>query len=893
MIRTLIAIMIFMFMAATALQAQTGTIKGTVKSATTGDPLIGATVVVVDLNQGTKTNREGEFTIQDVPVGNYNVRASYIGHESQQVNADVNPGKAKIIDFELVEKGVMSRAINVVASRAEFRETPVAFSNVAKPEMNLKLGSRDLPMVLNETPGVYATEQGGGAGDARINIRGFDQRNVAVMINGVPVNDMENGWVYWSNWDGLGDVTSSVQVQRGLGAGKIANPYVGGTVNIITDPAQQRPGVSYKQEIGNGSFLKSTLVANTGDMDGFAASFAGVRKSGDGVIDKGWTDAWAYYLGLSYSPSEDHQFEFYVIGAPQQHGQRSYKQSIATFDHEKALDEGVPQEDVNDTPERGIEYNPNWGPTGGLNTGKDYYNGSEHDVRDKAYLMERENYYHKPQMNLNWYWQIQENLSLTNVFYFSNGIGGGSGPYGDYLDYNDQGQIDFEGAIRENTSDETIDPERSNLGHESTRILRNSVNQHFWIGYLGTVDIEPTDNLTVQAGLDVRYYEGQHWREVRNLLGGDYFTNTSDKTIDYSQPNADVRYLGDKIDYHNDGLVTWYGGFFQSEYQKGDITGYLNLSLSNTGMKRVDHFRTPDMPNGHETDWYNMLGYTVKGGANYNFTDQINAYFNAGYYSRAPNFRNVYYYDNSRLENIVNEKVLAFELGTGYYSRMFKGNLNLYYTAWNDRSWYTSSYVEDPEGNRTYYNYNLAGIDATHMGAELDFRVQPHRMFMFKGMVSLGNWEWANNVEARFSPDDDPNTEFTTFVYAEGLKVGDAAQKSMAASVYLYPLEDFTLNVTYIYFMDHYSDFDPARRTSPDDTEQSWQLPNYGLLSAHLYYTLPLGLPVDITLFGHGYNLTDSKYITDASDGSGHDAASADVYFGLPMRWNFGLKIAY
>ena len=36
------------------------------------------------------------------------------------------------------------------------------------------------------------------------------------MIDGIPVNDMENGWVYWSNWFGLDAVTSNVQVQRGL-----------------------------------------------------------------------------------------------------------------------------------------------------------------------------------------------------------------------------------------------------------------------------------------------------------------------------------------------------------------------------------------------------------------------------------------------------------------------------------------------------------------------------------------------------------------------------------------------------------------------------------------------------------------------------------------------------
>ena len=52
--------------------------------------------------------------------------------------------------------------------------------------MEIRLGSQDIPMSLNMTPSVYATGQGGGAGDARINVRGFNQRNVAVMINGVP-----------------------------------------------------------------------------------------------------------------------------------------------------------------------------------------------------------------------------------------------------------------------------------------------------------------------------------------------------------------------------------------------------------------------------------------------------------------------------------------------------------------------------------------------------------------------------------------------------------------------------------------------------------------------------------------------------------------------------------
>lgn len=88
--------------------------------------------------------------------------------------------------------------------------------------------SQDIPLVLNSTPSVYASADSGGAGDARLNIRGFDPRNISILINGAPTNDIENGWLYWSNWDGLGDVTSTIRVQRGLSAVTLPTPSIGG-----------------------------------------------------------------------------------------------------------------------------------------------------------------------------------------------------------------------------------------------------------------------------------------------------------------------------------------------------------------------------------------------------------------------------------------------------------------------------------------------------------------------------------------------------------------------------------------------------------------------------------------------------------------------------------------
>ena len=168
-------------------------------------------------------------------------------------------------------------------------------------------------------------------------------------------------------------------MQRGLSAVNLATPSIGGTINIITDPAAHNKGGKYKQEVGAGGFLKSTLNWNTGLMnDKFALSGTVVRKTGDGVIDKTWTDAWAYYMGASYQANEDNRFELYAVGAPQRHGQNLYKQNIATYSQDLAGS----IDGYNDSAyvagnkfehEAGRFFNQNWAPVSSDYKGKQYW----------------------------------------------------------------------------------------------------------------------------------------------------------------------------------------------------------------------------------------------------------------------------------------------------------------------------------------------------------------------------------------------------------------------------------------------------------------------------------------------------------------------------------------
>ena len=865
-------------------------LKGAVRDAETGDALPGANAYLEGTGRGTTTDSDGHFEFADVAAGSHILSVSFIGYEEYRAPVFLEDGTVTLI-VELRPEVFRGKEVIVVADRAKPRETPVAFSDVPKADLQRRLGSRDLPLILNDSPGVYATEQGGGAGDSRINVRGFDQRNVAVMINGVPVNDMENGWVYWSNFDGLGDAASSIQLQRGLGASNLAIASVGGTVNIITDVAGQERGFRIRQEAGSNAFFKTRFNFSSGLLNDKAAFTLGVtRKIGDGLPQQAWSSGWSYFGAFSLLASDAHKFDLFVAGAPQRHGQRLYKQPIATFDGDYARSLGIEAADAKDY---GVNYNPNWGRSP-FPSYREYFNGEVHHARDDEIIMERENYYHKPQVNLNWYWTPGARFILSNVLYFSRGKGGGTGRSGPDPGTLADGSINWQRVADELNSHTASEanPDLVEAGRvggseiAAQTIIRNSVNQHFWYGYLGTVEYHLSTTFKLALGLDLRYYRGQHWREVRNLLGADYFV--FDRNANSPTP---VKRLGDKVSYHNDGLTRWGGGFAQLEGRFDKFTTFLSTSGSTTGYERIDYFRPRTNGEWNRTGWKNFPGYVVKAGGNYNATPAVNLYVNAGWLSTAPKFDSVYHYDNSLYDPTFNEKTASFELGAGYIERGgISANANLYFTRWMDRSWPKSIYSPRLDQRLRFL---LNGIDARHAGVEFDFKARPHPKVEVGGMASLGDWQWLNDVEVTFSPEEDPATIGNFQVYAKGLKVGDSAQKTLALSAAVLPVRGLYVALGLRRFMDHYARFDPASRTDPDDRRQSWRLPDYNLADLHAGYTLPRAALRKVKLRLHVFNLLDRRYVSDADDGDRHDAASAAVFLGLPRRWLVSLSYEY
>jgi hypothetical protein len=931
--------------------SQVATVSGKVTDNGAKQPVVGAKIILSPEHRAI-SDFDGNYTIENVPFGEYNMTITMLSFDTMRVALTVDKAD---FNYEIILGGSQElEEVKVIGNLAQDRKTPVAVTTLGKKEIEEELGSQDLPMILNSKPGVHATQQGGGDGDARITIRGFSQRNVGVMIDGVPVNDMENGWVYWSNWFGLDAITSQVQVQRGLGATKLAMPSVGGTMNILTQNTGGKREIKVRQEYGTGTFLRTSLSYKSGTLPkGWGILFSGSYKQGDGWVDGLNTQGGFYYLKVQKKLG-NHVLSLSGFGAPQQHGQRSYNQQLGYWDRDYAasLFEGSSdlyqhmirhnQGSIDDNEfytglaafgldSAGVQqYYKNFADTTGAeNRGRRYnehWGWDTNDAGKKVLKNERRNYYHKPQITLKDFWKINKKLSWSNIAYVSIGRGGGERYFGssstilrdaegqvdwDAIEYNNQWKTLF-GTVY-STADAAYDPDLL----KSSQIMSSSVNNHTWIGGLSQFNYMPNERWTVAGGADYRWYKGEHYVEITDLLGGDYF-------VDNNNFNAEtpMKVVGDKIakqpyNNHRDGYVQWAGGFGQAEYSHGRWTAFLNLSGVANGYRGVDYFQKKSMEvdgetievgyddtvtvNGqtytrdseglefNETGWKWLFGGTVKAGANLNITESSNIFLNLGYLSRTPQYSNVV--DNNTNEffvEILNEKIYATEIGYGFRSKKISANVNGYFTYWENKPFPFGVSVPDPLDPSEFVRANVNGMDALHMGVEVDAVWRFHKMFALEGMASIGDWTWQSSETI-----DVLGTEFE--FDAKGVHVGDAAQSTYAGSLRFAFVKNGYIKVKYTYFDRYYSDMDPFSLTGTSGGTESWEIPSYGIMSLHAGYRLKFEKS-SLSFRGNVFNVLNTWYISDARTnqfGSDFTANSAGVFVGQGVRFNVSLGFEF
>ncbi|MFZ9586370.1 MAG: TonB-dependent receptor [Crocinitomicaceae bacterium] len=893
-------------------------ITGEISENATNQLLSGAKITLYDTKGSVVkraiSNSQGIYEMTDVSFGDYSITFKMMGFDSMVQQLEVK--KPFITCNFFIGASQEYREIKVIGNLANSQNVPVAVTKIPLQKITEELGSRDLPMLLNGTPGVYATQQGGGDGDARINVRGFDQRNVGVMIDGVPVNDMENGAVYWSNWFGLDAITAQMQVQRGLGATKIAMPSIGGTINIITQGVSNKPGGSFRQEYGTGNLLRSTLSYNTGmTKSGWGLTFSASYKQADGWVYGTPSQGKFGYVKVSKKLNK-HLTTLSAFAAPQEHGQRSYNQAIQYFDESTARNLGASIDTNMIFSNMGIRFNQHWGYETDSISGK------------KEILNERLNYYSKPQFTLKDFWTVNDKLSISNIAYVSVGRGGGTSIFNSSALLRDStGLINWDLVIKENKINSLFGtPNTDPIYHptqiKSSQILLASVNNHFWAGYLSQFNYNYNKNIEISGGLDFRYYQGSHYQIITNLLGGDYFVSTADKN------DADpMQRVGDKIaknafNADRDGIVQWTGAFGQMEYTGKKLSYFVNLSAILNGYKGVDRFQKRVLDLGdtvlrigaldtityngvsydasnkdltyYATDWKFLPGFTFKSGVSYKIQKNATTYINVGYLNRTPQFSNVIDNNtNSFFGEIVNEKILSAEGGYNFAKENFGFNVNAYATNWKNKPFPYGVAVPDPNDPTEFIRVNINGMDAVHVGGEFDAAFKINKKLSGDVMFSIGQWYW-NSSKTVFIPQYD-SLEFS--FDAKGVHVGDAAQTALAASLRYEPIKNLYLKIQWQFFDRYYSNFDPFSLQGADGGRDSWVMPAYSLVNVFAGYKIPFK-SFSVLTTGSITNALNKMYISDATNNANDiynsfDAKSATVMFGGGFRFNLSLAIQF
>ncbi len=872
---------------------------GVVVDESSSEPLVGVTVSTPSSSRMVITGKDGSFAI---PVSNSTttIVLNYLGYEQKSVEIPLtnNVGRIELREDNLILKDAM-----VVGQVAQPRKTPIAVSSVSSSVLNERLGNQELVEMLKQTPGVHANRQGGGWADSEIYMRGFDNSNIAVMINGIPVNDPENGIVYWSNWASLADAASLIQSQRGIGSGKVASPSVGGTINIITKGIETRQGGSVSYGIGNDGFQKKAIDVSTGLMDnGWSLTMKGGQTSGDGYFQGGGFRVGDLFANVSKRLSPSHQLSLTAFGSAQEHYSR--KDALTQSEWERVRSLYKVEGDW-------TRYNPELGYNG---NGQRKSTGLERFSNGMAFL--------------NHVWQIAPQSSLSTSVYYSFGKGYSHSGLADedtYSEYDwysaDYGELNMRFRAKDGTFDYSkIEGINMASDRGSLLVLSNTIGNYGTYGLVSTYKNALSDRFDLTCGMDVRSYKALHQNTLDDLLGGEYYIDPGrgDVSADNNPIATDTWKgahlgIGDILYRDYDSHIVQEGGFAQLEYSGENVDAFVAGALNYSHYWRFDRFYYAEdkARSGIAGFW----GGNVKAGANYNIGRHHNVYANVGYVSRPPKFKGGVFMSATTShtinERVANEKAASAELGYGFHGEVLDVALNGYIIEWLDKAMAKRGKL----GGQYYLN--MTGVNSRHVGFEVEMKARPFRWLELTGMISVGDWKWdsdnvkgyAYNLSGQAITSDGSATtpgaedHAWALINMKGIHVGGSAQTTAAIDAFFKPFRGFGIGGGYTFFDRNYAYYSLSGSNLSIGKEvfvsEPWKAPAGGSLDLRAIYAFKLG-KLDASLIGQINNVLDSHYIEKAWNPSNVSAATkevnpADVYmfYSLGRMWNVKFEIKF
>lgn len=723
--------------------------------------------------------------------------------------------------------------------------TPLTLTTITPRDIRLHAAAPNYVEMMQGVPGVYATSTTGSYGDASLNMRGFKQDNIAIMLNGIPIQGLTSGSMYWSNWMGLADATYAVQIQKGIGGSMLADTSMGGLVNIITKTGRENPNGSFGLTTTEYGLTKGVLNFSSGKLpDNWNVDLMLSYTQGKGFVEVSDVETFSYMLSASKQLNAANTLVFTALGSPEEHDQRNTELSadeISRF---------------------GRGYSKNWG----------YLYGSKYSIA--------RNHYHKP------YFTLQHLLdgsrfSMKNSIYMAIANGGGRSTYGQYgkksiiAHQTADGHIDFNSVIEENSNNATAE------GNASNNILIDYLSGHTQAGAIVSGDYKLTNEATLSVGMQYQYYDTWSKMKVLDLLGGDYwYDSTTKKNVGIGD------YTGARY-----GRTTHHtSAFIQAKYNNRSLSTTLGAAVFNGNYRRHNDIT------GKKSAWAHGWGGSIKAGILYHLmqttpsTPSVDVFANAGYSSRLP-YASVYLSSSnlSITKDVTNEKNILGEIGLRTSWNDGGLEASVYIASWKDKT-LTVSLAK--RANEATEKYQITGLNALHKGIEISAYQQAASWLKLKAYAMIASWKWKSNGDAIIYDSYSGETLKEYSIHSNGLHVGDAPQTQFGAQADARLYKGIYIHLDWQHNARMYADFEPSTRTKAD-AQDAYRLPAYDLINATFGWEGSVSDNVRINIFATCNNLLDASYIERGTDGSTHDLDSFRGYWGAPRTMTLGTRVTF
>ncbi len=816
--RTLLSILSFLTFFSISLTVGQN-ITGTVFDESGVAPLIGAELSLKNTDFVALSNASGKFTFYDIPEGNYKLIVNY--EEDEQ-----------IIDSEIDHRGGDTDLgkIMIVITQPGLRERDIAIINLDDLEVEDDAGYSVL-LTASRDPFENASRYNLSSG--RFRIRGYDNENTLQYINGIPMNDFDDGRVLYATWGGLNDVFRASEGQLNMRSTDFSYGGIGGATNVDLSASAQRPGTKLVYTEGNRSYRHRAMITHSSGMqeNGWAYSLSASHRWGNsGYIEGTHFEGSAYFASIDKRLNDNHLLNLVILGSPQRRGrssattQEAYDLAGSNF------------------------YNPNWG----------YQNG---EIRNS-----REYRINQPVGILKHDWSINGNMKLNTSLGIMKGTFGSTGL--DWLyaadpraDYYKKLPSYYEGESAEAVAEywrEDIANRQLNWD-EFYRINRNrniNVNgreenisayivqeQHYdndRFTFNSVLNYTPSVNFNITTGLTGGQEKVHNYNEIVDLLGGEHYLDVDDfAERDFpDNPEAFLNNLdepyklleeGDRLGHDYDIVTNKIELWSQAFYNINKVELFGGFTVSNTSFYRegfVRNGRFPDNSQG-KSETQDFTNFGAKLGVNYKFNGRNFLYGIANYRTRAPFSRFAYISPRTRdqvIDGLTSEKILSAEGGYIFKFSGLSGRLSAYYTTFEDQ---VSTAVYYHDELRSFVNYIMTGIDKRHSGLELSLKGRLYKRFTFQAAGAIGKYIYTSRPTATIIQDNSSEVlaENKT-VYLKNYYFANGPQDVGSFTLEYEGKQNWFLNLTLNYFDNAYLSLNPDRRTTDGVGEVSKSFEN-------------------------------------------------------------------